>query len=231
MKRFKKNFSKKEIVLKKKSDSDSIVWSGLALFHLGCPDIQPCQGNKKLELKLSSDSYKRTPDMVAGPIIGNASLEDFYIDVAELQGQTIYNPKRRRGIEPPAMLKDPANNPGTISGADMPVDHFDGYISTIKKKIDKYSRERSNSPMLGICIHLDVSGITSGAKIKHNDLMRFMTRLDYQRFLDFFFSLHVYGKIIHPTLSKLWGNEIGATVLLFVPFKHRFTFLSPGLLT
>jgi hypothetical protein len=205
------------------SDATSILWASAALWKLGCPELRSCQGDRDLEQRLGSPSYKRTPDMVAGPIEGGASPRDFYIDVAELQGETLYNPKRPGGVPPPAMLVDPTRNHGTLSGADMPSTHFDGYLSTLNGKLAKYSTERGGTPLVGLCIHLDASAIKSNATLSRRDMIKFVTRIDYLRFLEAVFGVYT-GKALHDSFDRLFGEDRGPAVLFF-PVPYQFTFL------
>lgn len=208
---------------KRESDSTSIMWAAAALWKLGCPDLRPCQGNAELEALIASPTYRRTPDMVAGAIEGCGSPNDFYIDVAELQGETLYNPRRPGGVSPPALLVEPANNHGSLRGAELPTGHFDGYLSTLNGKISKYSAERGGTPLVGLCIHLDSSALKSNAEITPRDMMKFMTRIDYVRFLEAAFGKYG-GKALHEGFARLFGPDVGPAIY-FMPMPLPISFL------
>ena len=212
------------------SHDESIIWASAALWTLGCPGLRPCEKDKSLVSLLVTETFRRTPDMVAGPIEGKASPNDFFIDVANLQGATLYNPKRPGGESPPPIFADPARNPGTFSLKDLPTNHLDGYLSTIEKKLKSYSTERAGSPLVGLCVHLDASQVTTGASLSKNDFMRFLTRFDYLRFLDRFFGISDMeaktGVDLHVCLDALVGDKPRAVSFLWIPFSRmRFTFL------
>jgi hypothetical protein len=203
-------------------DAKSIAICAAVLWRLGCPNLRPCQGDPELVKTIRTATYRRTPDLVAGPIRGHGSPHDFFIDVAELQGETLYNPRRKGGTAPPAMLVDPAHNHGTLDAADMPTNHFDGYLSTLNGKLRKYSGERENSPMVGLCVHLDASAMKSGATLGPGDLMRFITRIDYLRFLNAVFGA-AGGSVLNEALDPhdARGTAGGIRGLLAQPISFR----------
>lgn len=211
-------------------DAKSIAICAAVLWRLGCPNLRPCQGDPELVKTIRTATYRRTPDLVAGPIRGHGSPHDFFIDVAELQGETLYNPRRKGGTAPPAMLVDPAHNHGTLDAADMPTNHFDGYLSTLNGKLRKYSGERENSPMVGLCVHLDASAMKSGATLGPGDLMRFITRIDYLRFLNAVFGA-AGGSVLDEALDRMMPGAQPVASVVFLPSPYRFAFLCHSIQT
>ncbi len=205
-----------------KSDIPSVLWAAGALCKLQCPDIRPCEGDDALVSKLHTETYKRTPDLIAGPIRGAGAPWDFYIDVAELSGGALYNPSRPGGVPRPLQLADPINHKGEVK-LDSSV-HFDAYESTIERKFERYSVERENSPMFGLCIHLDVSVLQPGATVTVKDVILGLTRFDYLSFLDKFFCLPAKDAEVAFKNVLDRENERGVSIV-YTQFPKRFAFL------
>jgi hypothetical protein len=66
------------------------------LEHLGCPDVRQGQGSE--EWKQTKGTYIKTPDLVAGPLVGNGHESDFYIDVFEPSGDPYVKPLAGKGV-------------------------------------------------------------------------------------------------------------------------------------
>jgi hypothetical protein len=210
----------------KRSDAVSVAAAMKRLQMLGCPSVRQCEGDPVMRQLVASGSFKRTPDLVAGPIVGGGLATDFYIDVQELYGELLFNPNAAGGSSPPLFITAPHQSTGELRADDLPKSHFGGYASPIEKKLHKYSAERNGSPLVGLVVHLDLSHLVDGGEAGPEDLRKWATQLDYVRFLNDYFDLAEHNDKFYPAMTNfLVDPEI--TSLLFLRFRpeRRLTFL------
>jgi hypothetical protein len=210
----------------KKSDTGSVVAAMKRLQMLGCPDLRSCEADPALRELVTCGPSRRTPDLVAGPIKGAGSPMDFYIDVQELSGELLFNPKAPGGTPAPLVITAPQRSSGVLRASELPKTHHAGYESPIKKKLAKYSSERNGTVLVGLVVHLDLAHMIDGAELGPDDLRKWVTQFDYVRFLNDHFDLRAHKEKFLPAMARfLLDPEI--TSLLFLPFQpeHRLSFL------
>lgn len=124
------------------------------LSRLGCPDVRRAQGTEEWER--TKGAFKWTPDLVAGPIIGNGHERDFYIDVFQPKGDQYVKPLAGNP-QAAAVFTKAFSEHGQFTLAELGTD-FGSFYGPINKKLERYSVTRSHSIMLGVIMYFHVSG-------------------------------------------------------------------------
>lgn len=134
-----------------------------ALAHLGCPAVRRAEGTE--EWRQKQVSYKYTPDLVAGPIVGGGDPKDFLIDVYAPTGK--YFTDAGAGLPEVASRINPIHRDGGSFRLAEVGSAEDMFLANLNKKIAKYSGERENSIMVGLATYhnLEVAGGESLGRI------------------------------------------------------------------
>lgn len=117
-----------------------------------CPDPRLAQGSP--EWREAQGSYSRTPDLIAGPILGGGNPRDFLIDVWEPEGQSFL---KEAGSNPDAArtVASALKTNGTFTMEDL-AGNFDAFLNPLNKKLRSYSGERNGSVMCGFVTYFNL---------------------------------------------------------------------------
>jgi hypothetical protein len=124
------------------------------LNQLGCPSVRQGEGSQEWEDK--KGLYTKTPDIIAGPLIGDGSPQDFYIDVFSPKGDQFLNPKAGAPLAA-SMVNKTIDEKGIVNLGDLG-NEYEPYFTPMNKKIEKYSFSRHNTPMLGLVMYYCLAG-------------------------------------------------------------------------
>lgn len=138
---------------RKKADDPSVERVRQVLEHLECPDARRGEGTE--EWSRSKGSFRFTPDLVAGPLVGGGDPSDFYIDVLEPTGDQFVKPKAGNPLGASRFLKALAEH-GSINLAEL--GDTGELVGTMNAKLKKYVDSRANTPMFGLSIYFTMTG-------------------------------------------------------------------------
>jgi len=123
------------------------------LSKFGCPDVRGAEGTA--EWTRTRGSYMKSPDLIAGPLIGDGAPEDFLIDVFSPRGEQYVNPLAG-APQTAAAFKKILDERGSFSLADLG-NEYDPFLGPINKKLAKYSDARGGSPMVGLAMYFCIT--------------------------------------------------------------------------
>ncbi|WP_438022775.1 hypothetical protein [Sorangium sp. So ce233] len=124
------------------------------LKQLGCPNVRPAE--RSPEWEAAKGSYTKTPDLIAGPLVGNGAAEDFFIDAFAPKGDQYAKPLAGAPTAA-ALIKKAIAEHGTFSVRDLGRE-YEPFYGPMNKKLEKYSGSRNGSPMLGLVMYFCISG-------------------------------------------------------------------------
>ena len=139
---------------KKKSDRFSVETARAVLEALHCPDVRRAEGTD--EWRESQGSFRLSPDLVAGPLLGAGSAADFYIDVFEPSGDAYVKPKAGNP-KAATILHRAVLERGSFNVRDFG-DNHEHFYGPMNKKLIKYAGSRDCSPMLGLVMYFKMTG-------------------------------------------------------------------------
>lgn len=119
---------------------------------LGCPN--PRRGEGSDEWERSKGSFRFTPDLIAGRLVGAGSAIDFYIDVLQPTGDQYVKPKAG-SPQAAGVLANAVAARGSFVPDDLR-DDFAALYGPVSNKLRKYSGERGGSPMVGLVTYFRV---------------------------------------------------------------------------
>jgi hypothetical protein len=112
----------------------------------------------------------KSPDLVAGPLIGDGAPEDFLIDVFSPRGEQYVNPLAG-APETAAAFKKIVDDRGSFGLYDLDND-CEAFYGPINKKIAKYSDTRGGSPMVGLAMYFCITpGDSVGPLLAHMQVL------------------------------------------------------------
>ena len=125
-------------------DAESVEAVRAMLVELGCPDIRA--GERSPEWERTKGSYKDTPDLVAGPLVGGGDPSDYYVDVFEPTGDQYFREQVGQPDTVAAVTKLITERvPTTMTDLKEPHDLL---VKTMNAELTKYSR--GGTPMIGL---------------------------------------------------------------------------------
>lgn len=136
------------------AEEDILKRVASVLSGLGCPNVRRGEGSAEWEGVCGS--YPKTPDLVAGPLLGNGAPEDFLIDVVSPSGDQYVKPiagapGAARTLERAIAAR------GSFSVRDLGRE-YGPILDPLNKKLEKYSGTRGGTPMLGLAMYFCISG-------------------------------------------------------------------------
>ena len=124
------------------------------LIQFGCPEVRPAEGTREWEHVRGS--FAKSPDLMAGPIVGNGAPQDFFIDVFSPKGEQFVN-DRAGAPGAAAAFNKMYKRHGSFSIADLGRE-YEPFYGPINKKLAKYSATRGGSPMVGLAMYFCLAG-------------------------------------------------------------------------
>lgn len=135
------------------SEPDIIARVMRKLNQIGCPNVRSAE--RSPEWESTKGSYTKTPDLIAGPLLGNGAPEDFFIDAFAPTGDQYAKPVAGAPAAA-ALVKKAIAECGTFSVRDLGRE-YEPFYGPINKKLKKYSGSRNGSPMLGLVMYFCIS--------------------------------------------------------------------------
>ena len=185
-----------------------------ALHRLGCPTIRRGQGMEEWER--AKGSFAGTPDLIAGPLIGNGHPDDFVIDVFEPSGDP-YVKLLAGNPDAAAVLRTAVDNHSGFTLGELR-ENYEHFFGPITKKLQRYSASRGGSPMVGVAMYF--------ACLRNQYVGPVLAHLDAIRALDRAFGIEHHlgtGKVEELLASLVAPGDAVNTVVL--PIENPRSFL------